>query len=404
MGIIIELNRLNNESEESYIWRIGQAKDSGILDLSWEQIADLINKNFRNDETEYRTESAYRKVYTQAKRFKDAGVFTRSCNDEYLHQMDELRKAKIQFYDQRREYNKLLVSEARSNHLTEELIKVAQQLDEHYPLLTTTDVVEANMRKSALLCLADWHYGEIADNVWNRYNTQICLRRVSKLVCYVKEYLSINQINSLHIVLLGDAAHGAIHTSCRVRSEEATCDQIMHVSELTAQVINELSKFVNSIEVYSCYGNHLRTIQNKKDSIDADNMETLIPWWLKQRLQNNQKVHFVDNDYKEFTFLNILGSNICCVHGNNDNFRDFGVTANTIFTQKFGKPIDYTISADKHHLEEFEQFGIESILVRSLCGTDDYANQKRLYSKPGQTLIIFNDDYGREATYHIVLD
>ena len=34
---------------------------------------------------------------------------------------------------------------------------------------------------------------------------------------------------------------------------------------------------------------------------------------------------------------------------------------------------------------------------------DEYANNKRLYSKPGQTLMIFNNEYGRESTYHIPL-
>ena len=42
----------------------------------------------------------------------------------------------------------------------------------------------------------------------------------------------------------------------------------------------------------------------------------------------------------------------------------------------FNETIDYTISGDKHHLEEFEQFGIESIMCRSLCGADDYANNR----------------------------
>jgi len=95
---------------------------------------------------------------------------------------------------------------------------------------------------------------------------------------------------------------------------------------------------------------------------------------------------------------------VCCVHGNLDNFRNLGSTVNTIFSRKFGETIDYTISGDKHHLEEFEQFDIESILIRSLCGTDDFANEKRLYSKPGQTLMIFNLEDGREATYHIPLN
>lgn len=34
----------------------------------------------------------------------------------------------------------------------------------------------------------------------------------------------------------------------------------------------------------------------------------------------------------------------------------------------------------------------------------EYANNKRLYSKAGQTLMIFNDVYGRESTYHIPLN
>ena len=51
-----------------------------------------------------------------------------------------------------------------------------------------------------------------------------------------------------------------------------------------------------------------------------------------------------------------------------------------------------------------EKFDIESILVRSLCGADEYSNNGRLYSRPGQTLMIFNDIYGREATYNVPLD
>ena len=100
----------------------------------------------------------------------------------------------------------------------------------------------------------------------------------------------------------------------------------------------------------------------------------------------------------------MLGYNICCLHGDLDNFKNIVTTVNTIFSRKFGETIDYTVSGDKHHLEEFEQFDIESILIRSLCGTDDYANNKRLYSKAGQTLMIFNDEYGRESTYHIPLN
>lgn len=91
------------------------------------------------------------------------------------------------------------------------------------------------------------------------------------------------------------------------------------------------------------------------------------------------------------------------MHGDLDNFKGVGVTANTLFTKLFGETVDYTVSADKHHLEEFESYDIENILVRSLCGVDEYANNKRLYSNAGQTLIFFTKDDGRLCTYNINL-
>ena len=63
----------------------------------------------------------------------------------------------------------------------------------------------------------------------------------------------------------------------------------------------------------------------------------------------------------------------------------------------------YYNSGDKHHLEAFEQFGIESSLVGSLCGTDEYANNRRLYSYPSQTLMMFNKDDGKYCQYNIKL-
>jgi hypothetical protein len=204
-------------------------------------------------------------------------------------------------------------------------------------------------------------------------------------------------------MLLGDAAHGAIHNSCRVASEEDTCDQLMQVSEIMAEAINELSNYVPEVNVYATYGNHLRTVQNKHDSIHSDNMERIIPWWLEQRLQNNDRVNIIKSDYYEFIYLNVCGYNIVGAHGDLEKFKQFGLIVNTLFTKKYGMTIDYTVSADKHHIEEFEQLGIESILVRSLCGTDEYSNNGRLYSAPGQTLMIFTSEEGRDGTYNIKL-
>lgn len=402
---IIDLKIKDVETEEQYLWRIGQLVDSGQIE-SWKSINNIINEQLGIDEESYRDESSFRKKYQAAKKFYEE-VFSKREPDEYqkelIAQKNELYKVKRQVFDQRREYNKLQVSDARADHLMEMIIDSANRLNEERPL-DFTEYIKDVSEKEAILFFSDWHYGMVTDNIWNTYNTTICKSRVAKLVNKTKEYLELNKTKTLHLVLLGDAAHGAIHTGCRVASEEDTCDQIMHVSEIMAEAIEELSNKVNEVIVYSCYGNHLRTIQDKKDSIHSDNMEKMIPWWLNWRLQKNTKVSIVESEYKEFTKLNVLGYNICCVHGDQDSIKNIGLTVNTLFSKLYGETISYTVSGDKHHLEEFEQFDIESVIIRSLCGTEEFANSHRLYSNAGQTLMIFNKEDGRESTYNIKLN
>ena len=44
------------------------------------------------------------------------------------------------------------------------------------------------------------------------------------------------------------------------------------------------------------------------------------------------------------------------------------------------------------------------MIVPSLCGVDEYANNKRLYSAPGQLMLVFNEREGKDATYQIKLN
>lgn len=394
------LKRLEGETQEQYFFRVCSMKES--LGFTWPQMAEIFNAEFgcNKGDTAYRKEwAAFNKIFNaNADKLIGDGV----CSNEIQEQIDELYKVKKQVADQRREYNKMLVSDARADHLTEKLIEAANAV----PLNNYKDLFRYKSdtgTKEAILVCSDWHYGQVSDNIWNKYNAEICLQRVSKLFDKVYDALMVHNINRLHIVLLGDLINGAIHTGSRVASEENTCEQLMHVSEIIANFINTLSPCVNEINVYSTYGNHARTVQNKNDSIHSDNMERIIPFWLKQRLQNNHKVTIVDSDYYEFIYLNVCGYNIVCTHGDLDSFKNLGVVVNSLFSKKYGKTIDYTFSGDKHHFESFEQFGVESALVGSLCGTDEFANNKRLYSNPMQTLCIFNKDDGKLCTYNIKL-
>ena len=92
------------------LWRIGQLKDNGVIQMSWPEITELMNKEFHS-ETPYQ-ESVFRKRYVEERDWYGE-VFAEGFHDEYLTdlqaQQDELLKAKVQVQDQRREYRKMLV-------------------------------------------------------------------------------------------------------------------------------------------------------------------------------------------------------------------------------------------------------------------------------------------------------
>lgn len=403
------LKRVDDETEDQCIWRIGQAKANGLLgEITWPEIAEFLNKEFREDETSYYDSSAYRKKY---KNFSDAyeGIFSKEqFADEYaqecLKQLQEARdeayKAKRQWQDQRREYNKILTADARSEHLIGALTKAAENLNETKMLGGYGYPQNVSDNDAVVIC-CDWHYGMTTDNIWNTYNTQICKDRVAILRDKVNMYVKLHHVDTLHVLLLGDFIHGALRASVRVASEENTCEQLMNVSEMIAEFISDVSKNVNCVKVYSTYGNHARTIPNKEDSIHSDNLERIIPFWLRQRLNRNNKVEIIDSDFYEFIHLNVCGHDIVATHGDLERFKKFGVDMHTLFSKKYGINVEYTYSGDKHHFESNDSYGIDNVLVASLCGTDNYANDKRLYSKPGQTFCVFNKEDGKVCSYNI---
>lgn len=70
------IKRVDNESELKFIWRLGQSKDKGELDMSWDEIADIINEEFRDNVNDYRSSSSYRKKYQSALEFVNGGVLS----------------------------------------------------------------------------------------------------------------------------------------------------------------------------------------------------------------------------------------------------------------------------------------------------------------------------------------
>ena len=397
-----------NESEFEYHKRLvyGKLVDKTLADEDYSELAIYVYGK------EYSSDVARRMMYGSCRtlqlidQISEKNILSpdmESIIGELDEKKIELQKERQKFFDQRRELHKLISSDARQEHLYESLINAANRLDESVGSLFK-DIPNMNLQYSdsdAILVFSDWHYGLVANNIFNVYNTKICEDRVGQIVASAIERLTLHKCRRLHIVVLGDLFHGAIHTSARVASEEHVCDQLMRASEILAQAIEILAQYTNETYVYTTYGNHARTVQNKNDSIHRDNMERIVPWWLTQRLSKYDNISIVEDDGHEFLFLTSCNHGFCASHGDNDSVRSSTRLLPTLFQKKYGRDIEYILLGDKHHRESYDELGVTAMLCGSLCGTDDYANNKRLYSEPSQLLLIVNEKCGVDAEYRL---
>lgn len=388
----------------------GKLVDKTLSDADYTELAELIYGQA------YSSDVARRMFYGSRKTLElmDAESVKRIESSDIASEIDskmiELQKERQKYYDQRREFNKLVSKDAREEHLYKVLSDAAMNLPETIGLVfdSNSNPDYRVSENEAILVLNDWHYGMTTDNVFNTYNTEVCLNRVEKTVRDTIHRIALHRCRKLHIVVLGDLFHGAAHTSARVASEELVCDQMMQVSEILAQAIIKLSMYVNEVDVHMTYGNHARTIQNKNDSIHRDNMERIIPWWLEQRIAAEDSkvveglnIRIVPESPNEFILFSVCGHDFCASHGDIDSVKTSPRLLSTLFQKKFGKDIEYILLADKHHRESFDELGICAMISGSLCGTDDYANDRRLYSTPSQLLLIVNAENGVDAEYRI---
>lgn len=406
------LEKRKNETEYDYHKRLvyGKLKDKTLADYDYSELAPYVYGQ------DYSVDVAIRMMYVSCRTLEkmdeklENGISDNAVLSKIESEKINLQRERQRFYDQRREYNKLIADAGRRDHIHEKLIESANNLSNDLGIVFNHDYLDHAefSDNEAVLVLSDWHYGMITENVFNKYNTEICRQRVNKIINDAVSRVILHKCNKLHVVLLGDAVSGSIHTSTRVASEELVADQLMQVAEIIAQSLFELSGYVHEVEVYATYGNHARTVPNKQDSIHRDNYERLIPWWLEQRvaaeeLRTGRKlnIHIAPDTGSEFLFIKPCGIDMCASHGDLDSVKSSPQMLTTLFHKVYGKDIKYILLGDKHHSEMFEELGVTSMLCGSLCGSDEYANNKRLFSTPSQLLLIVNPVDGVDAEYRL---
>lgn len=400
----------NNETEEAYLWKLGQAKDSGLLELDWSQIADLMNKQFREDESQYRTEAAYRKPYQQAKKFYEQGVFSKFDEDEYIKELKEVKdsvyKEKCKIQTEKLEYNRWRREEARDELILEKLQDIINSIGKlpvpnFYPVSVEND-------NGWLLAFGDTHFGiefEVPDlygNIINAYNPEMFEIRMNELLQRTISLIEKENISVLNVWDLGDAIQGILRLNSQLmKLKYGILDSAIIYGNYLSHWINELSKYVyvRFQMVFDSNHNQIRICNAPKNAFPEENVSRIILTLMKTQLANNERVTIIENP-TGMNFDSIGGYSVLGVHGELKNITksvgDFTVAYNT--------PINYIVGAHIHHAKE-EEVGIdyEAITIPSVVGVDPYGMSLVKTSRAGAKLIGFTEGKGKTVEYSIRL-
>ena len=405
----MEIKKKQDENEEQFIWRLGQAKDNGTLDLSWDEIADIINKEFRGDESEYRTEAAYRKPYQQAAKYYSSGVFTADVGSpEYMQELQnrkhEIRKEKQKLFDERVALNKLLREQGRMESMSDIMRRA---IDEYVPVqfeYAPSDKIDDG-GNDLIIHLTDLHAGMNITSVFNNYNMDILQDRLKK---YLDEIFSIQELyhaKDAFVILGGDMLHGLIHVNARIESKENVVQQIMEVSDFVSNFLYELSLRFAAVHVYTTAGNHSRILPNKEDVAHGENFDLLIPYVCEKALSNIDNVSFYNNylDYDIAAFT-VRGHMVYATHGDKDNPKNV-VYHMTQFARKAKLPLpDLCYLGHRHSNGLTTVDGVKVIESGCVDGMDTFAIGQRVTGSPEQTVTVVSEDKLIRALCDIQLD
>lgn len=304
------------------------------------------------------------------------------------NKMNELYMEKTKVRDLKNSVNRGLRDQARVDVMKETMIEAVNLLGDLPPVNSSYINPNPNTEIDAVLMLSDLHIGVLCDNFYNKYDTNIASKRLSKLATDVAQYCKMFNVYRLNVVNLGDLIHGIIHTSARIEAQTDAVTQVMIAGELLSQFLNLISQVAPVVTYRSCSDNHSRLNANKNEAIENENCGRLIDWFLAERLKNTPVKFCNDNiDYSLGKFQLLNGKKVMFAHGHHDSI-------NRSFESFIGASrefIDIGLLGHYHSNKTKTFNGFRIFVNGSIVGTEQYALSKRLFSEPEQKLLIFDN-------------
>ena len=398
----VSLNRNAGETEMQYIWRIGQLRDSGVLEKTWSELADLFNSQLREPDEAY-TDSAYRKKYATMKQAFDE-VFRHSTDeavkDEIVSLKRELEKEKVNVRDERNEYRKMLREEARKESYVDQVVRAIRESALEHPLEYSENAKfpkNAAGENDLIIPLFDLHSGLKTENWWNNFDEKVLKERFNHYLDRIFEIQMRHEARDAYVVI-SEALSGNIHLLNRINNNQDLIEQFLTVTGYIAEFLTELSYRFNNVEVYVAPGNHSRITPKKEESLAHENMDNLIVPFLEAKLQNFQNIKFNENDIEgRIAIFAVRGQTVMSVHGDLDSAENVADNLRGMFPLK----PNIILCGHRHTNKLITSNDVKVVQTGCMCGTDDYAISIRKHNRPEQAVMVINKEEGLDCIYDV---
>ena len=394
----MEENLKRREGESLFEWklRLSLMKLNKETDLDWCELVELLEIDMSADH--YRKLSYGYKEYDDYIKGKTKEMIAQEEYEKLLAKELEIKKEKVKLQDMRTLVNKQVRELSRKENLGEVLEKKLTELEMQPKIINDEYKNRVTSNRDMVCLISDIHYGIKTTNALSPYDSDICKLKMNYLIDKTIKFSLENDVDKLYVMVLGDEISGLIHNTTRLEQREDVISQVIEVSELLYESIVKLANNLPYVIVGLAQGNHSRVMADKKDSLERENFTRLIKEFLRLRLANISNVLLLENVFDEAIIeLNIRGYNVIGLHGQNDKLTNLDR-----LIEMFDKKIDYVCLGHYHQSKEFETNKTE-IIINGCFSGDDYSKRLRLYNKPIQKLLLF-DDTGKIATYNINLD
>lgn len=405
------LQKLPNENESQYIWRVGQAKDSGLIDSTWDELSPILNTQCGISEEDSRGSSAWRKRYRVMQQAWDDVFSKNKFADEHVvamqEQKRELEKERQKLYATKIEASRNLRQESRSELFYENVREAIEALP--MPEIVVNRALHFVEDKEYLLCLADIQAGANFDIPTNTYSLAICATRFNKLLDDVVNYVQSHDIVKLKVVGLGDSVQGILRLTDLKLNETSVVEATVMVARMIACFLNQLSAYCYVEYYHVPTSNHSQTrpLGSKASELACEDMEYVIGNYICDMLVANNRINVYLNNKCDFIEIPIFDFNVLATHGHTIKNLD---TALKDLSATHRKLIDYVIVGHWHNGKvipgnEHDSHDTEVLMCPSFQGTDPYAFYKLgLSSKAACKMFVFDERYGCTGTEKFILN